>query len=81
MSRHAPVIEWAFRRIVDVAFMQAYAVDPAAEMLKQASRTLGPRAELLLSPERDEELLQEAGFSEVSLFYAAFTWRGWVANA
>jgi tRNA (cmo5U34)-methyltransferase len=35
----------------------------------------------LLSPERDEELLREAGFSEVSLFYAAFTWRGWVAYA
>jgi tRNA (cmo5U34)-methyltransferase len=35
----------------------------------------------LLSPERDDELLREAGFSEVSLFYAAFTWRGWVAYA
>jgi tRNA (cmo5U34)-methyltransferase len=35
----------------------------------------------LLSPERDEELLREAGFSEVSLFYAAFTWRGWVTYA
>jgi tRNA (cmo5U34)-methyltransferase len=35
----------------------------------------------LLSPERDEELLREAGFSEGSLFYAAFTWRGWVAYA
>jgi tRNA (cmo5U34)-methyltransferase len=35
----------------------------------------------LLSPERDEELLREAGFSEVSLFYAAFTWRGWGAYA
>jgi tRNA (cmo5U34)-methyltransferase len=35
----------------------------------------------LLSPERDEELLREAGFSEVTLFYAAFTWRGWVAYA
>lgn len=35
----------------------------------------------LLSPERDEELLSEAGFSQVSMFYAAFTWRGWVAYA
>jgi tRNA (cmo5U34)-methyltransferase len=35
----------------------------------------------LLSPVRDEELLREAGFSEVSLFYAAFTWRGWVTYA
>jgi tRNA (cmo5U34)-methyltransferase len=35
----------------------------------------------LLSPEQDEELLREAGFSKVTTFYAAFTWRGWAANA
>jgi tRNA (cmo5U34)-methyltransferase len=35
----------------------------------------------LFSPERDEQLLREAGFSDVTLFYAAFTWRGWVAYA
>lgn len=35
----------------------------------------------LLAPEQDEVILQEAGFSHVSLFYAAFTWRGWVAYA
>lgn len=31
-----------------------------------------------LSPEEDEALLREAGFADVSLFYAAFTFRGWV---
>ena len=35
----------------------------------------------LLSPEDDEELLREAGFTGVTGFYAAFTWRGWVACA
>lgn len=34
-----------------------------------------------LSPEQDEELLRQAGFSDVALFYAAFTFRGWVAAA
>ena len=34
-----------------------------------------------LSPEDDEALLREAGFSDVALFYAAFTFRGWVARA
>ncbi|MES2193120.1 MAG: class I SAM-dependent methyltransferase [Pseudomonadota bacterium] len=34
-----------------------------------------------LSPEQDEAVLREAGFSDVSLFYAAFTWRGWVGYA
>lgn len=34
-----------------------------------------------LPPERDEALMREAGFADVSLFYAAFTFRGWVARA
>lgn len=33
----------------------------------------------LLSPEQDEALLREAGFANVALFYAGFTFRGWVA--
>jgi len=35
----------------------------------------------LLDPAADEAILREAGFSGVSMFYAAFTWRGWVAYA
>ncbi len=35
----------------------------------------------ILSPELDEAILQEAGFSNVSLFYAGFTFRGWVGYA
>lgn len=35
----------------------------------------------LLSPEEDEAILREAGFSNISQFYAAFTFRGWVAYA
>jgi hypothetical protein len=34
-----------------------------------------------LSPEEDEASLRAAGFSDVRLFYAAFTFRGWVAYA
>jgi tRNA (cmo5U34)-methyltransferase len=34
-----------------------------------------------LSPDEDEASLRAAGFSDVSLFYAAFTFRGWVAYA
>ncbi|MEZ5934647.1 MAG: class I SAM-dependent methyltransferase [Alphaproteobacteria bacterium] len=33
------------------------------------------------SPEQDEAILRAGGFSGVSLFYAAFTWRGWIAYA
>ena len=35
----------------------------------------------LLSPDDEEALLREAGFTDVTLFYAAFTFRGWVALA
>jgi tRNA (cmo5U34)-methyltransferase len=35
----------------------------------------------LLAPAREEELLREAGFTNVALFYAAFSFRGWVATA
>jgi tRNA (cmo5U34)-methyltransferase len=35
----------------------------------------------ILTPEQDEAMLREAGFSNVSLFYAGLTFRGWVAYA
>jgi tRNA (cmo5U34)-methyltransferase len=35
----------------------------------------------VLTPEQDEALLREAGFSGTSLFYAGFAFRGWVAYA
>jgi tRNA (cmo5U34)-methyltransferase len=33
-----------------------------------------------LSPEKDEAILHDAGFSDVALFYAGFTFRGWVGH-
>lgn len=35
----------------------------------------------MYSPAQDEAILRDAGFADVSLFYAAFTWRGWIATA
>lgn len=35
----------------------------------------------ILSPEEDEAMLREAGFSGVSLFYAGLSFRGWVGYA
>lgn len=35
----------------------------------------------ILSPEQDEAILREAGFSNVTMFYASFTFRGWVGYA
>jgi len=35
----------------------------------------------LLSPAKEEEVLREAGFVDVEMFYAAFSFRGWVGIA
>lgn len=46
-----------------------------------AARAAIDRQLTILTPEQDEALLREAGFSGVSLFYAGFTFRGWVGYA
>lgn len=35
----------------------------------------------LFDPEQDEDIMREAGFADAELFYAAFSWRGWVGHA
>ncbi|RYE53695.1 MAG: methyltransferase, partial [Hyphomicrobiales bacterium] len=35
----------------------------------------------ILPPEEEEAMLREAGFTDISLFYSAFSFRGWVAYA
>ena len=51
-----------------------------AEQAAGAGKAVGDNLDLL-SPEDDAELMREAGFRDVELFYAAFTWRGWIARA
>ena len=46
-----------------------------------SARTAVDTSVNMLSPAEDEAILRAAGFSDVSLFYAAFTWRGWVGYA
>jgi tRNA (cmo5U34)-methyltransferase len=59
-----------------VSFAISSGVDPASA----ANARTAIAAQLpILSPEQDEAILREAGFSDVSLFYAGFTFRGWVA--
>lgn len=69
-------------RDVWLARYAAYAVGPslAAERVANMIGAIGERLHVL-SPEADEALMREAGFGEVSLFYAALTFRGWVAYA
>jgi tRNA (cmo5U34)-methyltransferase len=60
----------------------AYAIASGAEPDKANTARAAVDASLnLLSPEQDARILSEAGFKNVELFYAAFTWRGWVGYA
>lgn len=61
-----------------VAYGLADDVDPAVSA--KAREAIGTRL-TILSPEEEEAMLREAGFSDISLFYAAFSFRGWVAYA
>jgi tRNA (cmo5U34)-methyltransferase len=60
----------------------AYAVASGADPMQVEQAREAVTASLaLLDPHEDEACLREAGFREVEQFYAAFTWRGWVATA
>lgn len=61
-----------------IAFSVARGTDPG--QVANARKSINTHLQLL-SPEQDEAILRDAGFSDVNLFYAAFTWRGWVAYA
>ncbi len=60
------------------AFAASSGIDPA--QARKAGTTIGERLPIF-APEEDEQLLRDAGFSGVSLFYAGFTFRGWAAYA
>jgi len=61
-----------------VAFSEAAGADPA--LLETARQAIGTRL-TILSPEDEEALMREAGFSSVSLFYAGLSFKGWIAYA
>lgn len=61
---------------------QAFAVSSGVDPDKAAKGRDAIDTRLhMLSPEEDAEIMREAGFSDVTQFYAAFTFRGWVATA
>jgi tRNA (cmo5U34)-methyltransferase len=61
-----------------VSFAIASGIEPAKAETARAG--IGEKLPIL-TPEQDETILREAGFSNVSLFYAGFTFRGWVGYA
>jgi tRNA (cmo5U34)-methyltransferase len=61
-----------------VSFATASGVD--AERAANARSAIDAQLPIL-TPEQDEALLREGGFTDVSVFYIGFTFRGWVAYA
>jgi tRNA (cmo5U34)-methyltransferase len=60
----------------------AFAIASGADPAEVENARAAVEAHLnILAPEQDEAILRDAGFSDVAPFYAAFTWRGWVAYA
>ena len=60
----------------------SFAIASGMESEKAETARVGVGQKLpILTPAQDETILREAGFSNVSLFYAGFTFRGWVGYA
>lgn len=68
-------VQWLTRSVAFASASEAH--------LAQASASAAAMAEHLpiLSADEEETLLRDAGFSDVWLFYAGFSFRGWVAQA
>ena len=66
-------------------WLDRYAAYPAAMGADPADTTKARAAVAAslncFSPEQDEDILKASGFADAALFYAAFTWRGWVGHA
>lgn len=61
-----------------VGFAIASGADP--EQARNARAAVAASVQMF-DPEQDEAIMREAGFADTSLFFAAFTWRGWIAHA
>ena len=59
----------------------AFADRAGVDWEKAKAAAVGMMRLPLLSVDEEEALLCEAGFSDIELFYAAFSFRGWVATA
>ncbi|MDZ5457416.1 class I SAM-dependent methyltransferase [Azohydromonas lata] len=78
VAHHAPPGENAERWMArSVAFGAGARPDRASTA---AAGTLMTQRLPLLTPREEEALLRDAGFVDVELFYAAFSFRGWVGS-
>lgn len=82
VAAHSSFPQHADERALWLSRYAAFAIASGAPPDKAENARVAIAARLeILDPEEDEAILRDAGFTKVSLFYAAFTWRGWVAYA
>lgn len=69
-------------RSVWIARHVAFGVRPdtSPDQMEKSRRAIADRLSIL-APEEEETMLQEAGFSDVSLFYAGLSFKGWLSYA
>jgi tRNA (cmo5U34)-methyltransferase len=82
VAAHSSFPQHSDERMLWLSRYAAFAIASGAppDKAENARAAIAARLEIL-DPEEDEAILRDAGFTKVSLFYAAFTWRGWVAYA
>lgn len=70
------------RRALWLSRYVSFAISSGVDAERAANARAAMETQLpILSPQDDEALLRDSGFSDVSLFYVGFTFRGWVAYA
>ena len=82
VTAHTSLPQSANERSLWISRYAAFALVSGADPDEVEQARNGVETQLaLLDPQQEEALLRQAGFSDVQLFYAAFSWRGWVAYA
>lgn len=82
VAAHSSFPQDPAERAVWIARYMRFAIASGAdpEQAEMAAKSIAVGLNMF-DPGMDEAILREAGFRDVSLFYAAFTWRGWIARA
>ena len=82
VAAHASFLQEEPGRTLWLRRYAAYAIAGGADPVEvDRARSAVAASSTLLSPEEDEAILRAGGFSYAALFFAAFTWRGWVGHA
>jgi tRNA (cmo5U34)-methyltransferase len=72
--KHSGQSDLWLRRYADLLAARGMPADQAGRAIENMKEHLP-----VLSPEQDEAVLREAGFHAAQVFYAALTFKGWIA--